>query len=170
MRRVVLEHRSGPILVHVAEGRRERVRGLIGRPADPPLLLQRTRSVHTFGMRDPIEVVLLDGRMRVLRILTLRPRRLLLPRPRVRAVLEMRSSPFTAGDRLRLREPSGEERSQEGEDEERGEREGDDGKGEQPAGPGGKDQGLAAAGRGGDEAQPFEQLAHGLPSAGGATG
>lgn len=76
----------------VPEGRRERMRGLIGRRSLAPheaLLLERTRSVHTFGMRFPIAAALLDGRHVVRAVLRMPPRRLLLPRPGVRHVLEL---------------------------------------------------------------------------------
>jgi uncharacterized membrane protein (UPF0127 family) len=51
-------------------------------------MFPRCRSVHTFGMRFTIDVVLLDGSMRPLDVITMRPGRLLLPRPRVRNILE----------------------------------------------------------------------------------
>jgi hypothetical protein len=38
----------------------------------------RTRSVHSFGQREPIEVVGLDSEMRVVAIRTLRPNRIAL--------------------------------------------------------------------------------------------
>ena len=52
------------------------------------LFLERTRSVHTFGMRFPIAAVLLDAGLTVIRVKPMLPGRLLLPRPRVRHVLE----------------------------------------------------------------------------------
>jgi hypothetical protein len=54
----------------VARGRLARLLGLAGLrrlPADRALLLPRCRSVHTFGMRFPIDVVFLDASGRVLR-------------------------------------------------------------------------------------------------------
>jgi hypothetical protein len=71
--------------------RADRRRGLLGRDGlgdDEALLLRRCRSVHTFGMRFTIDVVLLDAAMRPLRVITMRSGRLLLPRPRVRHILE----------------------------------------------------------------------------------
>ena len=71
--------------------RRGRASGLLGRATlgpDDALLLRWCRSVHTFGMRFPIDVVLLDREDRLLRVLTVPPGRLVLPRPRVRHVLE----------------------------------------------------------------------------------
>jgi len=76
----------------VPETRRERARGLLGRSDLPPhegLLLERCRSIHTFGMRFSIDVVLLDRDFRVIDVLTLPPRRLLLPRPRLRHIVEV---------------------------------------------------------------------------------
>jgi uncharacterized membrane protein (UPF0127 family) len=71
--------------------RRERTRGLRGRP--PPgivhgMLFERCRSVHTFGMTAPIGVASLDARLHVVSVRTMRPRRVLLPRGRVRHILE----------------------------------------------------------------------------------
>ena len=81
----------GPLRLLEPTTRHERARGLLGRATldrDEALLLRRCRSVHTFGMRFPIDVVLLDRADRVVRVLPVRPGRLVLPRPRVRHVLE----------------------------------------------------------------------------------
>ncbi len=70
--------------------RRERRRGWLGRDRIAPrdaLLLERCRSVHTFGMRVPITVVFLDGSWRVIRVVRAPPGRLLFCR-RARRVLE----------------------------------------------------------------------------------
>jgi len=87
----------GPYEVAIPQTRRERARGLLGHDILEPgagLLLERCRSVHTFGMRFPIDAVLLDRRWRVIAVVQLAPRRLLIPRPRVRHVLEV--APGTA--------------------------------------------------------------------------
>jgi uncharacterized membrane protein (UPF0127 family) len=84
--------RLGPFAVEIPETRRERARGLLGRVGlseEEGLLLERCRSVHTFGMGFPIDAVLLDARWRVVRVVPMRPGRLLLPRPGVRHVLEV---------------------------------------------------------------------------------
>jgi hypothetical protein len=47
-------------------------------PRGAAVVLQRTRSVHSFGQREPIEVVGLDSEMRVVAIRTLRPNRIAL--------------------------------------------------------------------------------------------
>ena len=86
----VRRERFGPFTVEVPETVRERLRGLSGRDApDHGLLLRRCRSVHTFGMRFAIDAVLLDRDDRVLAVVRLPPGRLLLPRPRVRSILEV---------------------------------------------------------------------------------
>jgi uncharacterized protein len=82
------------------------MRGLIGRESlayGECLFLQRTRSVHTFGMRFPIEVALLGDRFEVRAVVRLQPRRLLLPRRSVRHILELQDrGDLRLGDRLRV--------------------------------------------------------------------
>jgi uncharacterized protein len=86
--------------------RRERMRGWRGRSAlgpDDVLLLDRTRSIHTFGMCLPISVALLDRELVVRSVRPVRPGRLLLPRPRIRYVLECGEGvDLRPGDRLRI--------------------------------------------------------------------
>ena len=88
----------------VPEGRRERMRGLIVRASLGPyeaLLLERTRSVHTFGVRFPISAALLDAGHAVRTVVRLPPRRLLLPRRGVRHVLELGvNADLRPGDRV----------------------------------------------------------------------
>ncbi|GHG25537.1 DUF192 domain-containing protein [Streptomyces hydrogenans] len=75
--------------VEVAASYRARRRGLLGRDGVAgAMLLTPANSVHTFGMRFPIDVAYLDRRLRVLAVATMRPGRLGLPRPRARHVLE----------------------------------------------------------------------------------
>ena len=100
----LVDQRGTVWTVHVPTSRRERIRGLRGHPPLGPhqgLLLKRTRSVHTFGMRFPISVVLLDGDLNVIRTTPMRPGRLLWPRRGVRHVLECREdADLRPGDRL----------------------------------------------------------------------
>lgn len=88
----------------IPESRRERMRGLTGRANLGPheaLLLEGTRSVHTFGMRFPIRVALLDRHRTVRSVRRLLPRRVLLPRPGIRGVLELHEdADARPGDRL----------------------------------------------------------------------
>lgn len=105
MRTVTLEGPRGlRLTAMVAESRWERIRGLIGRTRLDPreaLLLERTRSIHTFGMRFPIAVALLDGRHVVQAVLRMPPGRLLRPRRGVRHVLELAvDGDVRPGDRI----------------------------------------------------------------------
>ncbi|MGA9161521.1 MAG: DUF192 domain-containing protein [Actinomycetota bacterium] len=111
MRQVrLIDPRDRILRTAVPETRRERMRGLLGHSkmaTDEALFLERTRSVHTFGMRIPITVVLLDRDLLVRGVLPLRPRRLLLPRPGIRHVLEcVEGTDLGPGDQLRIA-PSG---------------------------------------------------------------
>jgi hypothetical protein len=89
------------------------MRGLRGRHALPPrhgILFPRCRSVHTFGMMQPISVVLLDRCGRVLVTRLVRPRRVVLPRRGTRHVLECAAhADLRPGDLLAIlcRLPSG---------------------------------------------------------------
>lgn len=75
-----------------------RAKGLIGREShDGVLLLRGTRSVHTFGMRFPIDVAWLcddDDAYRVVRVARLAPRRLTRPVFSSRHVLEAEAGCF----------------------------------------------------------------------------
>ena len=90
--------------VDVPTSHRERVRGLRERArlsVDDAMLFEHCRSVHTIGMRFPITVAALDREWRVLRVSMVRPRRVVLPRPQVRHVLELAAeAEVRPGDRL----------------------------------------------------------------------
>ena len=73
------------------------MRGLLGRDGLAPghaMLLERARSVHTFGMRFPIDVAYLDRDGTVLKTVRMRPHRLGLPVPRARLVVEAEAGAF----------------------------------------------------------------------------
>ena len=75
--------------VRVATTRRARARGLLGRPPpDGALLFPRTSSVHGVGMRFALDVALCTAPLDVVALAVLQPGGLVLPRRRVRAVLE----------------------------------------------------------------------------------
>ncbi|MFB7452510.1 DUF192 domain-containing protein [Streptomyces sp. NPDC056194] len=77
------------IPLEVAASYRARRRGLLGRDGVAgALLIVRTNSVHTFGMRFPIDVAYLDGSFTVRSVVTMAPGRLGMIRPRGRHVLE----------------------------------------------------------------------------------
>jgi uncharacterized protein len=106
--------RDGDVLAtaEVAESLRARARGLLGRAGyEGALFLPRTRSVHSLGMRFPIDVAFLDSELRVFDAVRLVPWRMTRPRWRCRWVLEAEAGAFERwglrpGDQLELRRPS----------------------------------------------------------------
>jgi uncharacterized membrane protein (UPF0127 family) len=106
--------RGGDVLAsgEVAESWPERTRGLLGRDTfDGALLLLRTRSVHSAGMRFPLDVAFLDADLVVVATTRLRPWGLALPRRGCAHVLEAQAGAFerwrlVPGDKIELRETS----------------------------------------------------------------
>ncbi len=87
-RRLLVDGRDVTAVEVMASGPARR-HGLLDREGlEGAVLLTPAASVHTIGMRFPIDVVFLDKNLRVLRVLTMPPGRLGLPRPRARHVLE----------------------------------------------------------------------------------
>ncbi len=85
--------------------------GLLARPTlrpDEALWLEPCGGIHTWGMRYPIDVVFLDGKRRVLRIVNnLPPWRLAFAPKGTRGVLELRAGAaagLTAGRKLQFRQ------------------------------------------------------------------
>jgi uncharacterized protein len=102
--------RDGEVLASVEEarGRRARRRGLLGRDAYDGVLRLKARSVHTVGMRFPIDVAFCDRDLRVRRIVTLKPNRVTRPSLRGAVALEAEAGTFRdmglrRGDRLEIR-------------------------------------------------------------------
>lgn len=100
MKTAVLQQ-AGQVLVPrvlLATGLVERMRGLLGRKSLEPgvgMLLCPCGSVHTFGMRFPIDVVYLDACWRVTRIVhRLKAQRMSFGGLRARAALELQSGWF----------------------------------------------------------------------------
>ena len=81
--------------LEIATTRRERLRGLLGRDGtDGALMLQKTRSVHTFGMFFSIDVAHCDANLQVLRVTTMKPGRIGRFVPRARVVIEAEAGAF----------------------------------------------------------------------------
>ena len=103
--------RDGDVLasLKVASTRAERRKGLLGIDGfDGALLIERARSVHSIGMRFPIDVAFCDEDLVVLRTCRLRPHRLLMPVLGAHQVIEAEAGRFAhwelaAGDRLEIR-------------------------------------------------------------------
>lgn len=88
---VLQDPRGGWWRVEVPTRWRERMRGLTRRDrmeTGRAFLIPRARSIHTFGMRFPVSVALLDARFQVIAVRIVGPRRIVLPRRGVRHVLE----------------------------------------------------------------------------------
>lgn len=95
--------------VEVADTFGARLKGLIGRrDLEGAILLRPAKSVHTLGMRFPIDVAYCDRQMKVLCTVTMKPLRVGRPRPKAHAVVEARAGAFErwgldAGDSLEIR-------------------------------------------------------------------
>ncbi|MGY1578233.1 DUF192 domain-containing protein [Streptomyces sp. MN13] len=77
------------IPLEIATSYRARTKGLLGRDTiEGALLLSPAGSIHTIGMRIPIDVAYLDRHLKVLAVRTMPPGRLGLPRLRARHVVE----------------------------------------------------------------------------------
>src|SRR6266496_3420631 len=90
--------------VEMPRTRRERARGLLGRDGierGHAMLFERTRSVHTVGMRFPITVAFLDASMRVVAVRRVPPGRVVARLRGTRHVLECGDGEdLRVGDRL----------------------------------------------------------------------
>jgi hypothetical protein len=103
--------------LEIPETHTERSGGLLGRTeldGSHGLVLARCSSVHTIGMRFPIDVVSFDKDWEVVDVRTLRPGRIAWPRRRVRNVIETaagRGRAFSASlDGRTIREALGTDR------------------------------------------------------------
>jgi uncharacterized membrane protein (UPF0127 family) len=96
--------------LEVADDRRSRRKGLLGRDGyDGVLLLRPARSVHTLGMRFAIDVAFCDDDLRVLRVTTMPRHRIGRPCVKAACCLEAEAGTFAhwelrPGDQLEIRE------------------------------------------------------------------
>jgi len=104
--------REGEVLasLEVARSRRERMRGLLGRDGiEGALLLEPARSVHTLGMRFPIDAAFCDSELVVLRVVRLSRFRVARPMLQACKVIEAEAGTFARwqlrpGDQLEVKE------------------------------------------------------------------
>ena len=95
--------------VEVADSRSARRRGLLGLDGfEGVLLFEGTRSVHSVGMRFPIDVAFCGPELQVLKTMRVEPHRITLPVLKARHVLEAEAGSFArwglcVGDRLEIR-------------------------------------------------------------------
>jgi hypothetical protein len=103
--------RNGDVLatLEVTGSLAGRARGLLGRDGiDGALLLHPARSVHTIGMRFPIDVAFCDADFVVITTRRLQRHRICLPRVRARSVVEAEAGAFErwklrTGDQLEIK-------------------------------------------------------------------
>ncbi|MGH9043495.1 MAG: DUF192 domain-containing protein [Acidimicrobiales bacterium] len=103
--------RDGQVLAAAerAESVLDRTRGLLGhRQYSGAMLLPRTRSIHSMGLRFPLDVAFLDREMVVVEMVTLSTWRFTMPRIRASQVLEAKAGAFErwglcSGDHLEFR-------------------------------------------------------------------
>lgn len=95
--------------LEIADSVVQRGRGLLGRDGiEGALLLPRTRSVHTLGMRFAIDVAFCDADLMIVRVVTLPPNRVTRRVGRSRSVVEVAAGTFARwelgpGDTLEVR-------------------------------------------------------------------
>ncbi len=69
---------------------KEKIIGLIGKRNIKPLLLETRFGIHTFGVKYPIDVVILNGQYRVVDTAeNLKPNRIFIWNPKYKRVLEL---------------------------------------------------------------------------------
>ncbi|HET7486769.1 MAG TPA: DUF192 domain-containing protein [Acidimicrobiales bacterium] len=103
--------REGEVLaaLEVADTFATRSKGLLGREGiEGAMLIKPAKSVHTVGMRFPIDVAFCDRNMTVLATVHMRRFRISLPRMRSRCVVEAEAGAFERwglrpGDRLEIK-------------------------------------------------------------------
>jgi uncharacterized protein len=103
--------RDGEVLatLEVADSSKSRAKGLLGRDGiEGALLLQPARSVHTIGMRFPIDVAFVDRDLVVVRVRRMRRWRVGRPVLKAHGVIEAEAGTFAhwdlkAGDRLEIK-------------------------------------------------------------------
>ena len=104
--------REGEVLasLEVARSRRDRLQGLLGRDGiEGALLLEPARSVHTIGMRFPLDVAFCDADLTVVKVVRMGRHRMSLPVLRARSVIEAEAGAFARwelhpGDKLEVKE------------------------------------------------------------------
>ena len=107
---------SGRVLAsaQVADNRRERRRGLLGRTSfDGAFVLPRCRSAHSFGMHFDLDLAFLDREGQVVKITVLQRNRICTPVRTASTLIEAEHGAFErwglrVGDRLELRTSTGE--------------------------------------------------------------
>ena len=78
------------IKVKKAKNLKEKIIGLLGKKTPEPLLIKTRFGIHTFGLKFPIDVVVLDKENKVVKLKeNLKPFRIFLWNPNYNVVLEL---------------------------------------------------------------------------------
>lgn len=79
----------------IADTAKTKRRGLIGQTEiETPLLIDSCRWIHTFGVKCALDVAYLDAELKVVKIQTIKPRRIAMPVFGARHVLEAGAGNF----------------------------------------------------------------------------
>lgn len=95
--------------LEIADSFESRLKGLLGRDGvEGALLLRPAKSVHTLGMRFPIDVAYCDKDLTVMDVVSMRCHRIGRPRLRAHCVIEAQAGAFERwrlrpGDKLEIR-------------------------------------------------------------------
>lgn len=82
----------------------EKAKGLLGNTKPYPMLLKTRWGIHTFGMRYPIDVVILDEKNNIVKLKqNLQPNRIFLWNPKYKIVLELPNG-FISKNKLKTKE------------------------------------------------------------------
>lgn len=85
--------------VKKAKNIKEKVQGLIGKDKPYAMMLETRFGIHTFGLRFPIDVVILDDKNKIVSIReNMKPCRIFLWNPRYKKVLELPAGTIRKGD------------------------------------------------------------------------
>lgn len=93
----------------VADSFGSRLKGLLGRDGiDGAFLIKPAMSVHTIGMKFPIDVAFCNADLKVLDAITMSPYRMSILRPKARCVIEAEAGAFErwglqVGDELEIK-------------------------------------------------------------------
>lgn len=78
------------LLVKEAKNLKEKIIGLIGKNKPEPLMIRTRFGIHTFGLKFPIDVLILNKNNKAVKVRTsLKPNRIFLWNPMYKKVLEL---------------------------------------------------------------------------------
>lgn len=95
--------------VKILRSFKEKIIGLLGAKSAYPVLLKTRFGIHTFGMKFPIDALVLDKKSRVVKICeNLKPNRVFFWWPVFESVLELpageiKKNKIKAGDRVKIK-------------------------------------------------------------------